>query len=102
MSTRNPEKDPDDWATGDEPVTGPQDSYPHTLAREAGQDVPDELTTADPSKEIDWLQEVTGRDSCPRHRSHDSARWSPGGLESRCDSHTIGPSVVKTVTVTYT
>lgn len=59
--SRNAERDPDDWVTGDEPMTGPQESYLHTLAREAGEDVPDELSKADASKEIDRLQEETGR-----------------------------------------
>jgi len=41
----NPEKDPDDWATGDEPMTGPQHSYLSTLAHEAGAEPPaDDLT----------------------------------------------------------
>ena len=57
----NPEKDPADWATGDEPPTGPQLSYLQTLAREAGEEVPDGLTKAEASKLIDRLQEVTGR-----------------------------------------
>jgi len=57
----NPEKDPDDWATGDEPMTGPQKSYLRTLAQEAGRDAPDELSKADASKLIDELQEKTGR-----------------------------------------
>ena len=35
----NPAKDPADWTTGDEPMTGPQKSYLQTLAREAGRDV---------------------------------------------------------------
>jgi hypothetical protein len=61
MTKRNPTKDPDQWTTGDEPMTGPQDSYLHTLAREAGEDVPDELSKAEASKEIDRLQEETGR-----------------------------------------
>jgi len=42
----NAEKDPADWTTGDEPMTGPQRSYLHTLAREAGEEVPDDLTKA--------------------------------------------------------
>ena len=58
---RTPEKDPDDWVTGDEPMTGPQESYLETLAREAGEDVPDELSKADASEKIDELQEQTGR-----------------------------------------
>ena len=56
-----PEKDPADWATGDEPMTGPQRSYLHTLAQEAGRDVPDEMSKADASTLIDELQASTGR-----------------------------------------
>jgi Protein of unknown function (DUF3072) len=59
--TSNAEKDPEDWTTGDEPMTGPQRSYLHTLAREAGEDVPDDLTKAQASELIDRLQRATGR-----------------------------------------
>jgi hypothetical protein len=59
--TPNPEKDPQEWVTGDEPMTGPQSSYLHTLAQEAGGPVPEELTKAEASEEIDRLQEATGR-----------------------------------------
>ena len=58
---RTPEKDPDDWTTGDEPMTGPQASYLETLAREAGEDVGEGLTKAEASRRIDELQERTGR-----------------------------------------
>jgi hypothetical protein len=58
---RNPEKDPDQWVTGDEPMTGPQESYLQTLAQEAGVEEPDDLTKAEASKEIDRLQDETGR-----------------------------------------
>jgi Protein of unknown function (DUF3072) len=54
-------KDPDDWATGEEPMTGAQRSYLETLAREAGEEVPDDLTKADASKRIEELQRRTGR-----------------------------------------
>lgn len=57
----NPEKDPADWVTGDEPITGPQRSYVQTLAQEAGADVPDDLTKAQASALIDELQQKTGR-----------------------------------------
>jgi hypothetical protein len=57
----NPEKDPSDWVTGDEPMTGPQRSYLQTLAREAGEAVPEELTKADASRLIEDLQARTGR-----------------------------------------
>ncbi len=49
-------KDPQDWTTGDEPATGAQRSYLETLAREAGRDVPPDLTKADASRLIDELQ----------------------------------------------
>jgi len=58
-----PEKDPSEWTTGDEPMTGPQRSYLQTLAQEAGADVPATLTKADASKLIDELQQRTGRGS---------------------------------------
>ena len=54
-------KDPADWTTGDEPATGAQESYLHTLASEAHEDVPDELSKAEASQLIDELQEKTGR-----------------------------------------
>ncbi|WP_433282527.1 DUF3072 domain-containing protein [Pseudonocardia xinjiangensis] len=55
-------KDPDDWTTGDEPMTGAQRSYLQTLAQEAGEQAPpDDLSKADASKRIDELQERTGR-----------------------------------------
>jgi hypothetical protein len=56
-----PEKDPQDWTTGEEPMTGPQRSYLQTLAQEAGEDVPETLTKADASRLIDRLQQQTGR-----------------------------------------
>ena len=55
------EKDPSDWVTGDEPATGPQRSYLETLAREAGEEVPDDLSKADASKKIDDLQGKSDR-----------------------------------------
>jgi hypothetical protein len=54
-------KDPSDWKTGDEPMTGAQRSYLHTLADEAGETVDDGLTKAEASERIDELQERTGR-----------------------------------------
>ena len=57
----NPEKDPADWVTGDEPMTGPQRSYVQTLAQEAGANVPDDLTKAQASQVIEELQQRTGR-----------------------------------------
>ena len=54
-------KDPEDWTTGDEPMTDAQASYLSTLASEAGREVPDRMTKADASKLIDELQQQTGR-----------------------------------------
>jgi hypothetical protein len=60
--TSNAAKDPDEWVTGDEPMTGPQQSYLHTLAQEAGEaPPPDDLSKADASKAIDALRGKTGR-----------------------------------------
>ncbi len=57
-----PEKDPEEWVTGDEPMTGPQRSYLHTLAQQAGREAPgDGLSKAQASQLIDELQEETGR-----------------------------------------
>ena len=57
----NMQKDPDEWTTGDEPMTGAQRSYLKTLSEEAKVDFDDSLTKAEASKRIDELQEVTGR-----------------------------------------
>jgi hypothetical protein len=54
-------KDPDEWTTGAEPLTAAQESYLHTLAREAGEEVPEGLSKSDASKLIDELQARTGR-----------------------------------------
>ncbi|MGN6390865.1 MAG: DUF3072 domain-containing protein [Gemmatimonadales bacterium] len=54
-------KAPDEWKTGDEPMTGAQSSYLHTLADEAGETVDEDLSKAEASKRIDELQEKTGR-----------------------------------------
>jgi hypothetical protein len=57
----NMEKDPDDWTTGDEPMTGAQRSYLTTLCEEAKVELDEKLTKAEASKRIDELQEITGR-----------------------------------------
>jgi len=57
----NAEKEPDDWTTGDEKMTGAQASYLKTLSEEAGEAFDDTLTKADASKRIDALQAKTGR-----------------------------------------
>jgi hypothetical protein len=65
-------KDPDEWTTGDEPMTGAQKSYLKTLSNEAGEDMDESLTKAEASKRIDELQQITGRglsnDEAPKNR----------------------------------
>ena len=70
-TTSNPEQpaarddedvpDPSTWRTGDEPPTDRQQAYLETLARDAGEDVPEGLTKAEASAKIDELREQTGR-----------------------------------------
>ncbi len=57
----NTQKDPEDWVTGEEPMTGAQASYLQTLSQEAGEEFDESLTKADASKRIDELQDKTGR-----------------------------------------
>jgi len=57
----SPEKDPSDWVTGDEAMTGPQRSYLATLSRDAGEEFDASLTKAQASERIDELQTRTGR-----------------------------------------
>ena len=57
----DPEKDPEDWITGDEPMTGPQASYLRTLLQEAGEKFDEALSKAEASKRIEELQAKTGR-----------------------------------------
>jgi hypothetical protein len=57
----NTEKDPDEWTTGGETMTGAQASYLKTLCEEAGEPFDARLTKAEASKRIDALQARTGR-----------------------------------------
>ena len=52
----NTEKDPEDWVTGDEPMTGAQASYLKTLCEETGEDFDANLSKAEASKRIDELK----------------------------------------------
>lgn len=55
------EKDPQDWVSGDEPMTGAQASYLETLSRQAGEEPPaTELTKAEASQKIDELRQKAG------------------------------------------
>ena len=66
-STRNDtdqpalQRDPDEWMTGDEPMTGAQRSYLETLCRETGEEFDDTLSKADASKRIYELRERSPR-----------------------------------------
>jgi hypothetical protein len=72
-------KAPEEWTTGDEPMTGAQGSDLHTLAREAGEDVPDELTKAEASEKIDDLRAKTGRGAGGKARAtRGRGRAQPG------------------------
>lgn len=57
----NTVKDPDEWTTGAEPMTGAQKSYLKTLSDEAGEEMDETLSKGDASKRIDELQHKTGR-----------------------------------------
>jgi len=62
-TTGNTEKDPDDWVSGDEPMTGAQASYLKTLSEQAHKPeaFEPELDKAEASKRIDQLKHDTGR-----------------------------------------
>lgn len=91
MSTENPkqgaddqpsnrEKDPDDWVTGDERMTGAQASYLKTLCEEAKEPFDPNLTKAEASRRIDELQRITGRG---RHGGGDGDREDGGSDRSQ-------------------
>jgi hypothetical protein len=63
LSGTNVEKDPNEWVTGDEPMTGAQKSYLKTLSDQAGEPFDESLSKADASRRIDELQDRTGRGS---------------------------------------
>jgi hypothetical protein len=71
-------KDPDEWVTGDEEMTGAQESYLHTLAQEAHEPVAPDLTKAEASKEIDRLREKTGRANPPPRANKPRGRRGKG------------------------
>lgn len=57
----NAVKDPDQWTTGEEPMTGAQKSYLKTLSDQAGEEFDETLNKAEASRRIDELQSQTGR-----------------------------------------
>ena len=50
------QRDPEEWKTGDEPMTDAQRSYLETLCRETGEEFDETLSKADASKRIDELR----------------------------------------------
>ena len=81
----NAVKDPQTWATGDEPMTGAQKSYLHTLSDEAGVRMDDELTKAQASEQIDELRDKahvvdhrTDADPSASNTQKDPADWATG------------------------
>jgi len=84
--TGNMEKDPDDWVTGDEPMTGAQKSYLKTLSEEAHVDFDENLTKAEASRRIDELQQQTGRG-----RERESAGGRAGRHVDRVDDGSAHP-----------
>jgi hypothetical protein len=72
-------KDPEEWVTGDEPMTGAQDSYVHTLARQAGEEVEETMTKAQASEKIEELQARTGRGPSRRAATPSQRRSRPAG-----------------------
>lgn len=61
VSNTNTVKDPAEWTTGGEPMTGAQQSYLKTLSDQAGEEMDNDLTKAEASEKIDELQHKTGR-----------------------------------------
>ena len=49
-------RDPDEWKTGDEPMTAAQRSYLETLCRDTGEQFEETMTKAEASKRIDELR----------------------------------------------
>ena len=79
----NTEKRPEDWTTGDEPMTGAQRSYLKTLSEEAKVKFDETLTKAQASRRIDELQQETGRG---RPRQSQDQRVAESG-QAEADAH---------------
>ena len=78
-------KDPSQWTTGDEPMTGAQESYLNTLSRQAGEEAPPEdLTKAEASEKIEELREKTGKPAArPRKASTTGGRKTGTGSRAK-------------------
>lgn len=88
----NTKKDPNDWVTGEEPMTGAQRSYLKTLSEEAKEPFDDTLTKADASRRIDELQGLTGRHP-PDKDSKASGQGAGGGAAGEESGREANPKV---------
>ncbi len=80
------EKRPEDWTTGDEPMTGAQCSYLKTLSEAAKVPFEDRLTKAEASRRIDELQKRTRRGlERPSSKSAEQQARESGDVEA--DAH---------------
>ena len=75
----NMEKDPKDWVTGDEPMTGAQRSYLKTLSEEAHESFDEHLSKAEASRRIDELQARTGRGQSGQRAGRSNEAAEPSG-----------------------
>jgi hypothetical protein len=71
-------KDPSDWVSGDDPITDSQRSYLDSLARQAGETLPAELTKAQASEHIDRLRTAAPSRTCAS-TSTIPRRWRRSG-----------------------
>ena len=71
-TSSSPVPDPSTWRTGDEPPTHRQQAYLETLAQEAGEELPPDLTKAEASAKIDELRHETNRDDAPVRQTSSS------------------------------
>jgi DNA uptake protein ComE-like DNA-binding protein len=91
----NMQKDPSQWVTGDEPMTGAQRSYLKTLSEEAHEPFDPNLSKADASRRIDELQARTGRGS-----HGDDGAAQPPQAQAQAQSQSQSPSEAETDAVT--
>jgi hypothetical protein len=83
----NTQKPPEQWTTGEEPMTGAQRSYLKTLSEEAREPFDDTLTKAEASRRIDELQKLTGRGQASERAA------GRGGAPEAADDRTVGSRV---------
>ncbi len=57
------QRDPSEWVSGDDPITPAQKSYLDTLARQAGEELPADMTKAEASQHIERLKSQLGLES---------------------------------------